>query len=81
MNDEDRKFCRDCKHHRGDQARFFKCGLTGIRYDFDYLVTGIHATPEESLQYMDYCSTARLPGGNCGPDGKLFEPVEVTTNG
>ena len=25
-----------------------------------------------------YCNVARLPAGACGPDGRGFEPVEVS---
>jgi hypothetical protein len=80
MNDEDRKFCRDCKHHRGEQARFFKCARTGWkRTEAEYLVTGTRYANDDEMrrELMDFCSSARLPSGHCGPDGKLYEPIEV----
>ena len=66
------KFCKDCQHrlvrtqpiHGPDLS---ECAVSLDNNDSDYLVTG----ERKRL----YCSVARMPGANCGPDGKLWEPT------
>jgi hypothetical protein len=87
MIDEHLKFCRDCKHHRGEQSVFFKCAASTRDQAHTYfLVAGKEL--EIPAHAMAYCSTMRSPygaaiGNVCGPEGKLWEPIEVkeTANG
>lgn len=72
------KYCKDCrwaiKPDAGwSNARCLKCAMPA-KVD---LVTG-ETVPGEQM----YCVVARdsLVNGRCGPEGKLFEPVETKVN-
>lgn len=61
------KFCKDCDH--------FRVGENGIEYAkcIRNLTTTVDLVSGETKETgVFYCSSARMPGGQCAPDAKQF---------
>lgn len=71
--------CTQCKHHYYDQKGEMLCKRSGVRIKTD------HSTGSDSLDYTlcQYTYSERntrwLPWV-CGPAGRYFTPIEVTTD-
>ena len=66
------RLCNNCRHFRNDVTNFKKCALrttrtTHVSQKID-LVDGKPIVPK-----LEYASVVRLPSGDCGEDGKLYE--------
>lgn len=74
------RFCKDCRFvvvpTDGD-VEFSKCShpKMGRNRTETFLVTGKPETVNEKLFY--HCSTNRGINGDCGPEGRHFEPASV----
>lgn len=72
-------FCKDCRHrsiHRDvpDNIALSLCRRIATGPNPEYLVTGEH-----EIAYM-FCTNARGDFGSCGPEAKLFEPLDTSGN-
>ena len=63
------KFCKDCRHCRLP-LEYAKCLVSASPDHPEYLVY------PESPAALLFCSTMRMSGAKCGPDGKLWEAKE-----
>lgn len=67
----DPKICRDCRHCVVKQVSYLdyteRCMAVKPGYSIN-LVTGYY-------EKVDDPYAARKPGGDCGPEGRLWEPV------
>lgn len=74
--------CKDCKHCRQDEdEKLSRCIHPSMRMERVSVVTGeiIRAWKSplnEAQDYEPFCITQRRNSGDCGPDAKLFEPIE-----
>lgn len=67
------KLCIDCRYHHEDKESVFpdKCSHPTLQQsNIDY-VRGVRLPTRKPP-----CDMERVSGARCGPEGKLFEPVE-----
>lgn len=58
--------CRDCAHIRLSDA-------APQVADFSTCAVAIRTSPVDGRQDLYYCVSARVDGGVCGPEARLFE--------
>ena len=62
-------FCKDCKHSKRDVAEYYSY------YECRHPVIKYQQSPVYGFKYgWPSCETCRMSDGQCGPEGKLFEP-------
>ena len=63
------RLCIDCRHFRNNLSNFKKCSIRTTHVENKInLVTGKLVEPK-----LEYASVIRLPHGDCGVEGKLYE--------
>jgi hypothetical protein len=70
----EKRYCEDCRHctrpDYGDYLRnleYSRCAITAPVTGLPFVGRAFNKPP--------FCSTARMDGQPCGPEGSLFEPM------